>query len=58
MKLTSINIISTKGNIYTVSGLNNPLSDPYCDCPAFRYSKKGTCDHIKIALDKLKELNE
>lgn len=49
----SINIISTRGNIYTVSGLDNPLSDPYCDCKSFVYN--GTCKHIAIAIKKLEE---
>jgi hypothetical protein len=57
MKPIDLNIISNKGNVYTISNLNNPLGDPYCDCNSFRYN--GTCKHIKMAEDQLKEmLNE
>jgi uncharacterized Zn finger protein len=52
-KITSINIVSSRGKVYTVSGLNTPLADPYCDCRGFRY--KGECKHIAIAIEKLKE---
>ena len=56
MELKNLNIISTKGKVYTVSNLNSPLGDPYCDCRSFRFT--GECKHIKIALNKLKEIHE
>ena len=52
-KITSINIVTNRGKVYTISGLNTPLANPYCDCKAFRY--KGECKHIDMAIDKLKE---
>lgn len=56
MEPKSINIVSNRGKIYTVSGLDYVLSDPYCDCPGFQY--RGSCKHIELALEKLKENNE
>jgi len=53
-KILTLNIVSNKGNIYTVSGLNTILSDPYCDCKGFRYD--GKCKHIEQAIEQLKEM--
>lgn len=49
----SINIVNGRGKVYTVSGLDTILSDPYCDCPSFTYN--GKCKHIQMAIDKLEE---
>lgn len=56
MTPVSINIVNGRGKVYTVSGLNTILSDPYCDCPAFTYN--GKCKHIQMAIEKIKEQDE
>ena len=47
-----IQIISPRGNIYTISGLNYPLCDPICSCRGFQY--RGTCSHIENYLKQKK----
>ena len=56
MKPKTVIIVSNRGNVHVVGGLDSSLCDPYCDCKSFTY--KGTCSHIQQAIDKLKEENE
>lgn len=51
-----IRIITPKGDIYTVSGLNTLLTDPFCDCLGFQF--RGYCKHIQQAIDRLDNENE
>lgn len=51
---TTMTIISNRGSIYIIGGLNSILSDPYCDCKSFYYS--GKCSHITLAINRIKEI--